>query len=197
MVLIQCHECHWKVSDRARKWFFILFLFAAIGAFAQTPASAWLGQIKLTGISGLPDHPLAAINGKTLAPGEECDLKLKGRMVHLQCLEIHEQSVSVQIQGLPAPCELTFSGILLPMETSPATAPSPTPATVAAPAPVMSMRIFVPTLPASQPSGSKSVSIGIGWVLAGMVFALLVGISLRSGAAQWQHRKNIGEAMVA
>jgi hypothetical protein len=177
--------------------------FAAACAFAQPSAPVWLSQIKLSGVNGLPDHPLAVINGKTLAPGEECDLKLKGRTVHVQCLDIREQYVLVQIQGLTGPCELTFSGNLLPVENSlPAAASSPTPATAAAPAPVMPIRLFVPTVAASQPPDSgKFFSISIGWVavaiIVAIIFALLAGIGIGAGPARWQHRKNIGEAMLS
>lgn len=169
----------------------------AASVFAQPAAPAWLNQIKLTGISGLPDHPLAAINGKTLAPGEECDLKLKNRTVHLQCLEIHEQSVSVQIQGLPVPCELTFSGLVMPVVNRAPAPPAPAPPTVVAPAPTPVLPLFAPPVPASPPASAKTFSIGIGWVLAGMIFALLVGIGIGAVPARLQHRKNLGEAMVA
>jgi len=194
------HEYRRQVGDHVQKWLLIFFMFIAISAFAQSVTPAWLGQIKLTGISGFPDHPLVAINDKTLAPGEECDLKLKGRNVHLQCLEIHEQSVSVRIQGLSSSYELTFSGIVLPVVTSSPAVPPPTPAIVAvsAPAPALSIQSFTPTVPASPPANEKTFSIGIGWVLAGIILAVLVGIGIGAGAAQqWQHRKNIGEAMVA
>jgi hypothetical protein len=179
----------------------LVLTFAAACAFAQPSAPVWLSQIKLSGVNGLPSHPLAVINGKTLSPGEECDLKLKGRTVHVQCLDIREQSVLARIQGLSAPCELTFSGNLLPVENSlPAAASSPPPATVAAPAPtpVMPIRLFAPTVAASPPPDSgKSTSIGIGWVAVAIIFAGLAGIAIGAGPARRQHRKNIGEAMLA
>jgi hypothetical protein len=170
-------------------------------AFAQPAAPVWLSQIRLSGINGFPDHPLAVINGKTLSPGEECDLKLKGRTVHLQCLEIHEQSVSVQIQDLPSPCELTFSGNQMPVENSPAAAPPPQPAAkveLSASVPVSPVNYFMPVPPARQPPVSGNIfSYGITWAFVGMIFALLVGVAIGSGVEQWQHRKNLGEAMIA
>ena len=182
----------------------ILFLVNCTLVQASTPG--WLNQIKLSGLSGPAGHRLAVINDETFSTGEENDLKLKGKTVHVQCLEIRDQSVLVQIQDLPSPCELTFSGIFLPDEDYPAAAPASTaPAAVAppAPAPVTPIRLFTPTLLASQPDTGKSFSLGIGWVLTGMVFALLVGIGIGAGSAQcadpaqWQHRKNVGEARLA
>ena len=199
MPIIQCHE--W--SAPARKWFLVALVFFLIWLPAYAAAPAWLSQIKLSAINGYPDHPLAVINGKTVSSGEACTLKLKNQTVQIQCLDIHEQSVSVQVQGVSGVCELAFSGIQLPVENSPAVAlPTSTPATVVQPAhaPVSPIRLFVPTLPTNPPSGGKSFSIGIGWVLTGLVVALLVGVALGSGgmvAQQWVHRKNTGEALVA
>jgi hypothetical protein len=175
--------------------------FLSVCVFAQPAAPAWLSQLKLSGLSGVPDHPLAVINDKTLSPGEECDLKLKGRIIHLQCLEIHEQSVSVQIQGLRGPCEMTFSGNHLPVENNPVAAlPAQPVAKVEppAPVPVTPVNFVMPAQPTRQPPASgKSWSPGIILFFAGMIFALIVGISMGSGAAQWQHRQNIGEALLA
>ena len=165
-------------------------------AFAQPAAPTWASQIKLTGISGFPDHPLATINGKTLASGEECDLKLKGRSVHLQCLEIHEQSVSAQIEGLPGPCELTFSGIVLPVETSPPAAP-PVNVRAPAPAPVMPISLFAPNLSVTSPANSRPFLPSLAWGLGRLLMLILIGFIMGLGVTRWQHRKNLGEAMVA
>ena len=175
--------------------------FLAVGAFAQPSAPAWLNQIKLSGINGLPDHPLSVINGKTLAPGDECDLKLKGRTIHLRCLEIHDQAVLAQIQGLPAPCELSFSGNILKVENIPASAtPSPPVAVVAAPAPapVTPINLVIPPAPAHQLVDSqKPFSLSFLGVIVSIMVALVIGIGIGAGPARQQHRKNMGEAMAA
>ena len=74
------------------KYLILVLIFAASSAFAELPAPAWLNQIKLSGLSGPVDHRLAVINRKTFSVGEDADLKLKSRTVHVQCLEIREQS---------------------------------------------------------------------------------------------------------
>jgi hypothetical protein len=177
----------------------LAFTMLAACAFAQPAAPVWLDHIKLTGISGLPDHPLAAVNGKTLAVGEYCELKLKGRSVHLQCLEIQEQSVLAQIQGISAPCELTFSGNRLVVDNS-AVAPARQPVDTVeppTPAPVPPVNLFVSALSASHLGSDKAIFSGKTWFFVTIIFALLAGIALGSGVAQWQQRKNVGEAMLA
>jgi hypothetical protein len=176
--------------------------FLAACAFAQPTSPVWLNQIRLSGISGSSEQPLAVINGKTLSPGEGCELKLKSRTVHVHCLQISKQSVLVQIQDIPGPCELTFSGNRLILDDS-TVAPAPQPvAKVEPPAsdPVP-VNLFVSALPASQPSSSgKILSLGMTSVFVVIILALLVGIGIGSGAGaaqRWQHRKDVGEAMLA
>jgi hypothetical protein len=53
----------------------------------------------LTGIAGFPDKPLALINGKVLAQGEETTVTLGRRKVRIKCLEIRADSVSLQVDG--------------------------------------------------------------------------------------------------
>ena len=171
-------------------------------AFAQSPAPVWLKQIKLSGLSGSAADRLAVINDKTFSAGEANDLKLKGRTVHLQCLEIREQSVLVKIQDLPSPYELTISGDIVALDNNPvAAAPSPQPSARIEPsatAPALPIKLFIPSQPTSQPRvGGKTISFGTVWFFAGILLALLVGIGIGTGAAQTLHRKNIGEALLA
>jgi transglutaminase-like putative cysteine protease/thioredoxin-related protein len=44
--------------------------------------------LNLNGISGLPPHRLAIINGKTLAEGESASLSIEGRRLNIHCLSI-------------------------------------------------------------------------------------------------------------
>ena len=171
-------------------------------AFAQASVPAWLNQIKLTGLSGSVDHRLALINDKTFSTGEENDLKLKGRTVHVQCLEIREQSVLVKIQDLPSPYELTMSGNIIALEDNPVASKSPPQSTVrierSAPSSVPPINLFTFNQPTSQPSVKGNVtSFGTILIFAGILLALLVGIAIGTGAAQSLHRKNVGEAMLA
>lgn len=54
--------------------------------------------LKLKGISGTKDQPLALINGSTMAPGEIADIKCYGgQIVKLRCREIRHQSVLIEL----------------------------------------------------------------------------------------------------
>ncbi len=173
---------------------------AASCAMAQLPAPAWLSQIKLSGLSGSADHRLAVINAKTFSAGEDNDLKLKGRTIHVQCLEIREESVLVQIQGLPGPYELTISGNITALNKEAAATPPQLGARISSPAPtpVSPINIFVPSQPIKQPSNRTSIlSFGIPVILAGIFFALLAGLALLAKAVQIRHQRNLGEALVA
>jgi hypothetical protein len=181
----------------------LVLTFAASCAFAQMSAPVWLSQIKLSGLSGSADHRLAVINGKTFSSGEENNVKLKGRTVHVQCLEIREQSVLVKIQDLLSPYELTISGNIVALESnSVAAVSSPQPVAriespAPAPVPPVSSLILSAATPPSQPTISeKPLSFTTILFFMGIFLALVVGIALGSGATQWQHRQNIGEAML-
>ena len=152
---------------REMKFLILVFIFAVTSTFAQVPAPAWLSQIKLSGINGAPDQKLATINGKNFATGEGYDLKLKGRTVRIQCLEIQDQSVLVKIQDLPSPYELTMAGEVIPLgstsnppdTTSPATVAEP-PKPAAAPS-IIPFAFSQPTF--HPPPITQSLSVGVGW----------------------------------
>lgn len=178
----------------------LILTFVTVYAFAQPPSPAWLSQIKLSGLSGSSDHRLAVINAKTFSAGEDNDLKLKGRTIHVQCLEIREESVLVQIQGLPSPYELTISGDIIALNKEAAAAPPQPVARISSPAPtpVSPINIFVPSQPISQPGNrSTNLSSSILLVLAALFFAFLTGLAWLAKAVQIRHQKNVGEALVA
>ena len=56
-------------------------------------------EIVLKGINLLKSRRFAIINNVTVAQGEECELKIKGRLVRLLCLEVKEKSVVVSVGG--------------------------------------------------------------------------------------------------
>jgi hypothetical protein len=179
----------------------LAIVLCATSVLAQLPAPAWLSLIKLSGINGAPSQKLATIGGKNFAAGEAYDLKLKGRTVHVQCLEIQDQSVLVKIQDLPTPYELTMAGEIIPIgNTSTAAEPVPPIAMTAPPKPVAAP----PATPVvfSQPvfhlpQNYHPLSVGIFWFLVLVFSALMIGLALGAGAAQFRHRKNIGEALLA
>jgi hypothetical protein len=53
----------------------------------------------LQGIAGQVDRRLCVINGRTLAVGEEDDIEISGRKLHVRCLEINETSVVIDLGG--------------------------------------------------------------------------------------------------
>jgi len=72
------------------------------------PEPAWVRQIKLSGISGTPDHRFAIINGKTFENGDQTAIKIDGKKIMVSCLEIRASSVNVSIEGIAGPRELTL-----------------------------------------------------------------------------------------
>jgi hypothetical protein len=76
---------------------------------SDVPAPAWVQQIKLTGISGGPDHRLATIGNHTFAPGERGPVKLGGKPVAIQCLSITATNVTITIEGVEGPQTLTLN----------------------------------------------------------------------------------------
>ncbi len=72
------------------------------------PEPAYLQGLKLQGISGTADKPLAIINGKTLAPNDSATLKLDSRSVTIRCLSITPTTVTISIDGSPITKELAL-----------------------------------------------------------------------------------------
>jgi restriction system protein len=181
------------------KYLILVLTFVAACSFAQPTEPVWLNQIKLSGLSGSASNRLAVISGKTFSAGEVADLKLKGRTVQVQCLEIREQSALVQIQDLPSRYELTISGDVIAVDNiSAETAPSPSVARVETPPSAPQILPLILGRATNQShNGSNIFPTGIIWFFAGIILALMFGIALGAGAAQIRHRKNLGEAMLA
>ncbi len=73
-------------------------LFASPSSGAkQGVTPAWFMEVRLKGISGIPAHRLAIINGKTLAAGEETMLKTGARWLRMRCVEVKAESAIVEI----------------------------------------------------------------------------------------------------
>jgi hypothetical protein len=75
----------------------------------ELPEPGWVKQIKLSGLSGQADRRLAIIAGKTFSKGESKPVKIGGKIVTVNCLEIHENTVLVEIEGLDRPLELQLN----------------------------------------------------------------------------------------
>ena len=58
-------------------------------------------QLALQGLSGSPERPLAIINGRQFAPGEESDVPVHGGNIHVRCIEIKltDNLVIVDVAG--------------------------------------------------------------------------------------------------
>jgi len=57
-------------------------------------------DLKLGGISGTHEHPLAIINGHTFEAGEEGEVPIgNGNKAHVRCLEIKPEGVLVFVNG--------------------------------------------------------------------------------------------------
>lgn len=191
----------------------LVILFAALApASAQQSAPPWVQKIRLSGLSGPPDHRLAAINNKTFASGEENNLKLAGKVVSVKCLEIRDSSVLVQIQDLPSPYILTIDGRVYAQQTQAVAASTIEPVTVSSPPPPATYKPPAPTvvqpvnpfIPAKlaiplQPVNTSNI-FSVLLFLAGIFLALFIGIAIGTAAVSGRYllyRKNIGEAMLA
>lgn len=54
-------------------------------------------ELKLSGISGTPDHRLAIINGKTFEQGEEGEVRVGSARISIHVLKIDADMVTVQV----------------------------------------------------------------------------------------------------
>jgi hypothetical protein len=72
-------------------------------AEAATPAAAArtldTTSLKVHGISGTSEHLLAIINNHTFAEGDEGDVMTASGRLHIRCVEIRPDSVTVQVGG--------------------------------------------------------------------------------------------------
>jgi hypothetical protein len=63
-------------------------------------------SLELKGIVGFPKKPLALVNDKVLAPGEEVVLSIGRLKVMLKCMEVRERSVLLLVDDYPVELEL-------------------------------------------------------------------------------------------
>jgi len=56
-------------------------------------------EIRLKGINILKDRHLCILNNRTVAAGEEFDLRLKGRVYRVRCVDIKDKSVVISVNG--------------------------------------------------------------------------------------------------
>lgn len=65
----------------------------------QKPNTSGPAKLELKGISGTPDRPLAIINNRTLAVGEEQEVTTPQGRVRVMCLAIEGMRVRIRAQG--------------------------------------------------------------------------------------------------
>ena len=75
----------------------------------QLAEPVWAKEIHLTGISGKPSERLAVINNRTFGVGDKISLKLGGKPVVVQCLEIHESSAVISVEGISGTREIKLN----------------------------------------------------------------------------------------
>ncbi len=69
-------------------------------------------RLRLQGLKPPPaEHPLALIEGKTFAKGEERELTAFGRRLTVRCLDITAESVVVEVDGVRQELRLPRSGL--------------------------------------------------------------------------------------
>jgi len=56
-------------------------------------------EIILKGINLLKDRRYCILNNRTIGTGEEFDLKLKGKVYQVRCVEIKDKSVVISVNG--------------------------------------------------------------------------------------------------
>jgi hypothetical protein len=66
---------------------------------APNSTSFDLSSLKCPGVSGTPGHLFAIINNHTFAVGDEGDVVTPSGRVHLRCLDINSELVTVEING--------------------------------------------------------------------------------------------------
>jgi TPR repeat protein len=67
------------------------------GKETELPVPSYLDKLKLNGISGTRQNPLAIVNNHTLGTGDQAEIKLDTRTVAVRCVSINDQSVLLQI----------------------------------------------------------------------------------------------------
>ena len=79
----------------------------------QQPARRdFASLLKLTGITG-GDRPIASINNRTFAAGEEQEVPVEGGKVKIRVLKILEKSVLISLENQPQPIELKLRDVNL------------------------------------------------------------------------------------
>ena len=79
-----------------------------VPAGSGLPEPAWAKLIKLSGLCGANNRPLAVINNETFGVGDSNVLKVSGKAVTVQCLQILDKSAVVQIEGVDGARELAL-----------------------------------------------------------------------------------------
>jgi hypothetical protein len=69
----------------------------AVTTNAAPPTSALFNLLKLKGISGTKNQPLALINGTTFSVGEAAEIKCGGQILKIRCVEIREDSILIEL----------------------------------------------------------------------------------------------------
>jgi TPR repeat protein len=75
----------------------------------EFPEPQYVKEVVLKGIAGPANKRMAIINNKTLAAGEQTQVKLSSKTVTVKCLEVKERSAVVLVEGTTKPRELRLA----------------------------------------------------------------------------------------
>ncbi len=67
---------------------------------SELPTPGWIKEIKLNGISGGPTKRFATIGKETFEKGESGTVKINGKQVGIQCLDITDSSATISVEGI-------------------------------------------------------------------------------------------------
>jgi hypothetical protein len=73
---------------------------------SELPEPSWVQKIKLNGIMGTPERRFVLINNQTFSKGDQASVKVGEKTVLVHCVEIHESSAVVSIDGIDGTREL-------------------------------------------------------------------------------------------
>ena len=66
-------------------------------------------ELTLKGIGGSKTRPVAIINNRTFAVGESAEMRVKGEVVKVRCIEITERVVKITVNGVAKDLPVTES----------------------------------------------------------------------------------------
>lgn len=95
-----------SVAEGRDPFFPVSTRMAAVPVNTNSAAKVPVVSLTLQGVSGTPERRFALINGRTFEVGEEAEVSAGKSRVHVHCLDIKEDSVTVEVEGKPQDLKL-------------------------------------------------------------------------------------------